>query len=83
MDIDKNFEILRISPRSSLSEVKQAYRDLVNVWHPDRFSHNDRLKRKAEDGQDIYSYSRGRSALEVQFYLKNNKVTRVVWLCET
>lgn len=49
MDIEKNFEILRVSSRSSLSEVKQAYRDLVNVWHPDRFSHNDRLKRKAEE----------------------------------
>ena len=49
MDIEKCFEILRVSSRSSSDEVKQAYRDLVNVWHPDRFSHNDRLRKKAEE----------------------------------
>lgn len=49
MDIEKCFEILRVLPDSSLNEVKQAYRDLVNVWHPDRFSHNDRLRKKAEE----------------------------------
>ena len=49
MDIEKCFEILRVSSLSSSDEVKQAYRDLVNVWHPDRFSHNDRLRKKAEE----------------------------------
>ena len=49
MDIEKCFEILRVSSHSSSDEVKQAYRDLVNVWHPDRFSHNDRLRKKAEE----------------------------------
>ncbi|TET82078.1 MAG: hypothetical protein E3J46_14350, partial [Desulfobacteraceae bacterium] len=29
-------------------EVKQAYKDLVNIWHPDRFSTKPRLKQKAE-----------------------------------
>ncbi|RJR34822.1 MAG: tetratricopeptide repeat protein, partial [Deltaproteobacteria bacterium] len=28
--------------------VKQAYRDLVYVWHPDRFVQNTRLQQKAE-----------------------------------
>jgi curved DNA-binding protein CbpA len=49
MDIEKYFEILKVSPDSSQSEVTQAHRDLVNVWHPDRFSHNDRLRGKAEE----------------------------------
>ncbi|HPW35939.1 MAG: chaperone protein DnaJ [Syntrophorhabdus sp. PtaB.Bin027] len=34
---------------ASLEEVKQAYKDLVNVWHPDRFAHNPRLQKKAEE----------------------------------
>lgn len=49
MDVEKYFEILGISSHSSIDEVKQAYRDLVNVWHPDRFNHNERLRKKAEE----------------------------------
>ncbi len=30
-------------------EIKQAYRDLVQVWHPDRFAGNPRLQKKAEE----------------------------------
>jgi len=49
MEIKKCFKILEISPDSSLDEVKQAYRDLVQVYHPDRFTHNERLRKKAEN----------------------------------
>ena len=49
MDIQRCFEILELDRNASLKEVEQAYRDLVNVWHPDRISHNPRLKHKAEE----------------------------------
>ena len=49
MEIKKCFEILEIDPDVSVDEAKQAYKDIVNVWHPDRFSHNSRLKEKAEN----------------------------------
>lgn len=49
MDTKRYFEILKLDANASLSEVKQAYQDLVNVWHPDRFSHNPRLQKKAEE----------------------------------
>jgi curved DNA-binding protein CbpA len=49
MDIKKCFEILELNPDASVDEAKQAYKDIVNVWHPDRFSHNSRLKEKAEE----------------------------------
>jgi len=29
-------------------QLKQAYRDLVRIWHPDRFAHDRRLQLKAE-----------------------------------
>jgi DnaJ-class molecular chaperone len=48
MDIRKYFETLDLDINASLDEAKQAYKDIANVWHPDRFSHNQRLKLKAE-----------------------------------
>lgn len=49
MDIQRCFEILELDHGASPDEVKQAYKDIVNVWHPDRFSNNPRLKQKAEE----------------------------------
>jgi|ERR1035437_2778807 hypothetical protein len=31
------------------AQLKQAYHDLVQVWHPDKHSHNARLQRKADE----------------------------------
>ena len=42
-------EILGLKPGASQEEVNQAYRDLANVWHPDRFVGNPRLQKKAEE----------------------------------
>ena len=49
MDIKRCFEILELDRGASSDEIKQAYKDIVNVWHPDRFSNNTRLKQKAEE----------------------------------
>jgi hypothetical protein len=43
------FEVLALRPGASPAEIKEAYRDLVKVWHPDRFGSDARLRRKAED----------------------------------
>lgn len=48
MDIQRYYEILELDPGVSSEDVLQAYKDLVNVWHPDRFSKIPRLRRKAE-----------------------------------
>ena len=48
MDIRRSLEILELGPEPSTDEARQAYKDLVNIWHPDRFSQNPRLKDKAE-----------------------------------
>ena len=44
----KDYELLGLTPNATAQEIKQAYRDLVEVWHPDRFAHNERLRQKAE-----------------------------------
>jgi hypothetical protein len=45
--MNKYYDILGIDPDASIKEVKDAYRDLVKVWHPDRFSHDPKLRAKA------------------------------------
>ena len=47
--IDRCIEMLGVKPGASQEEVNQAYRDLANVWHPDRFAGNPRLQKKAEE----------------------------------
>lgn len=39
--------VLEIQPGADAEEIKQAWRDLVQVWHPDRFASNPRLQEKA------------------------------------
>ena len=40
---------LGLKPTATPEEIRQAYRDLVKVWHPDRFGTDARLRAKAED----------------------------------
>lgn len=47
--MEKYYKTLDISISATASEIKQAYRDLVKVWHPDRFANDIKLQKKAED----------------------------------
>jgi DnaJ-class molecular chaperone len=47
--IERCFDTLELKPGASREELEQGYRDLVNVWHPDRFNHNTRLQEKAQE----------------------------------
>jgi preprotein translocase subunit Sec63 len=47
--ISRCTEILGLKPGATREEVDEAYRDLAKVWHPDRFSGNPRLQKKAEE----------------------------------
>ena len=47
--IDQCYEVLGLKPSASIEEVKQAKRDLVKVWHPDRFPHDPRLQQMAQE----------------------------------
>ena len=49
-DFSKYYTTLGVRNYATPEEVKQAYRDLTKVWHPDRFDDGDtRLKQKAEE----------------------------------
>jgi hypothetical protein len=40
--------ILHVNRGASQAQIRQAYMDLVKVWHPDRFQHDARLREKAD-----------------------------------
>jgi curved DNA-binding protein CbpA len=46
--IREAFDVLGLRPGAPSSEIKEAYRDLVKVWHPDRFGSDPRLRQRAE-----------------------------------
>jgi len=48
-DLKRCYDILEIKPGSSYEEAKLAFRDMVSIWHPDKFSNNARLQEKAEE----------------------------------
>jgi hypothetical protein len=43
------YQVLELNTGASWEEVKQAYRELALVWHPDRFSDNPKLQNKAQE----------------------------------
>lgn len=44
----EHLQTLGLPSEATWDEVTQAYKDLMKVWHPDRFQNDDRLRRKAE-----------------------------------
>lgn len=48
-DISNCYRILDLEPGASLEQVKRSYRELVKVWHPDRFCGDPQLQQKAEE----------------------------------
>lgn len=47
--LQDSLNTLELDADVTLEDIKKQYRDLVQVWHPDKFTHNERLRRKAED----------------------------------
>ena len=49
MDLKRCLEVLELDHATSTSQVKQAYKELVRVWHPDRFPSNSPIKKRADE----------------------------------
>jgi hypothetical protein len=48
-DLRECYRLLEVDPGDSEEQVKRAYRDLVKVWHPDRFTDDPRLQVRAQE----------------------------------
>lgn len=49
MDLKRCLKVLELKNATSISQVKHAYRELVHVWHPDRFPSNSPIKKRADE----------------------------------
>ena len=49
METNRCFEILELDHNASLEDARQAYRDQVKFFHPDRFLNDPRQREKAEE----------------------------------
>lgn len=49
MKSEPHYQVLEIEVGASQADIKQAYRDLAKVWHPDRFPGDLKLQQKAEE----------------------------------
>ncbi len=47
--IQELLDLFGLAPDFNINQLSRAYRDLVQVWHPDRFQNNARLKQMAEE----------------------------------
>ncbi|MEW6331358.1 MAG: DnaJ domain-containing protein [Pseudomonadota bacterium] len=45
----KNYRVLGVQPGVSWKQLRQAYKKMVNTWHPDRFQQDARQKKLAEE----------------------------------
>ena len=48
-EYDDCYRVLDLTPAASAEEVKTAWRDLVKVWHPDRFASEPRLQLRCQE----------------------------------
>ncbi len=48
-EIIESYRLLEIAPNSSLEVVRNAYREMMKVWHPDRFPNDLALQSRATE----------------------------------
>ena len=48
-DRTRHLAELELDDNASLDDIRQAYRDLAKVWHPDRFPNDPRMQAKASE----------------------------------
>ena len=49
MNLKQCYATLEIHENADTEEIRQAYRDLVTIWHPDQYQGNPRLQEKANE----------------------------------
>ncbi len=49
MQLEECLQVLGVSGDADEAEIRRAYLDLVQIWHPDRFQSDSRLRKRAEN----------------------------------
>jgi hypothetical protein len=49
LHINEHYRELDLKPGADMATVRDSYRQLVKVWHPDRFAHDPKLQLAAND----------------------------------
>src|SRR5919198_4080689 len=49
MNINQLLELFDLDRGFTKAQLDESYKDLVQVWHPDKYAHNPRLQQKAEE----------------------------------
>ena len=62
MDYLRALRVLGLPPGASSEDIHAAWRDLAKVWHPDRFTHDERLRQKA--GENLSRINQAYDTLE-------------------
>ncbi|HEY9824904.1 MAG TPA: J domain-containing protein, partial [Stenomitos sp.] len=64
--LEHHYRVLDLQPGASLTDINQAYKDLVFIWHPDRIpQENERLYQKAI--QKLQEINAAREALRSHY----------------
>ena len=48
-DISQFYRVLDLKSGASMEDVRRSYRELVKVWHPDRFERDSSVQQKAQE----------------------------------
>jgi len=84
MTLEQAFKTLDLKRGSSVDDIKRTYKDLVNIWHPDRVhDDNPRLKEKATDKikeiniayKTLMDYFKNKPIEHDTFYSENHEST--------
>ena len=49
MSVEQWCEVLGLKKGATNAQIREAYLDLVKIWHPDRFQNDPKLQKKAEE----------------------------------
>jgi WD40 repeat protein len=74
-NIAQYYAVLSIDSAASSETVKQAYRNLAKIWHPDRYVHDPRLKAQAEI--EIKKINQAYAAIKSYLELEHNTVEKI------
>jgi len=48
-EIRESYRLLEVEPGAPLDAVKGAYRELIKIWHPDRFPNDPKFQKRATE----------------------------------